>query len=472
MERRSFFKNSSLAALGIGLSPTIGGCESIIEEENLQKKAKNIIFLVSDGMSSGTLTMTDYLSSRKQGYHSHWMSLYHENRAKRALMETSSANSIVTDSAAASSSWGCGVRVPNGRLNVGANDEHYEPILQKFKNAGKAVGCVTSVPITHATPAGFCVNNISRGNQAEIAKQYLDLRFDVMLGGGKEYFDASLRKDGEDVYGQFAAQGYTVAREKAELSQIHDLSKPVIGAFCESGIPYALDHEQSEEEKKTIPTLPEMTRFAIEKMSTHNDGFVLQIEGGKVDWAAHGNDIGGLLYDQLAFDECVKIAQDFAAKNDDTLVIVTTDHGNANPGLFYGKEANQRFDQLQEIKHTNRWVLTGIEKTSSVASIIERVEHAQGIVLSREDAALIFKHYQNLPQLEADNTYNDYALPFKKLAEIQNKHFNVGWAGMHHSADFVELAMTGAGSEMLPAFVKNTDLHNFMLVATGVLGVK
>lgn len=345
MKRRSFFRNTSLAAIGTTLSPVLlanSGCESTILEEGSSKTAKNIIFLVSDGMSSGTLNMADLLAQRKLGRSSYWVDLYRQNKVKRALMDTASASSIVTDSAAASSSWGGGVRVPNGRLNVGANDEKYTPILQKFKKQGKAVGCVTSVPITHATPAGFCINNKSRGNQPEIAKQYLDLRFDVMLGGGLEYFDASLRKDGEDVFGQFEAASYQVAKNKADLSTIENIDSPIIGVFRESGIPYSLDHSNDAEAKKNVPTLPEMTRFAIEKMATKKEGFVLQVEGGKVDWAAHGNDLGGLLYDQLAFDEAVKIALDFAEKRDDTLVIITTDHGNANPALLYGKNADEK----------------------------------------------------------------------------------------------------------------------------------
>lgn len=71
------------------------------------------------------------------------------------MMDTASADSLVTDSAAGGSAWGGGVRVPNGSLNMGANGDKYTPILQKFKNEGKKVGCVTTVPITHATPASF-----------------------------------------------------------------------------------------------------------------------------------------------------------------------------------------------------------------------------------------------------------------------------------------------------------------------------
>ncbi|WP_282456434.1 alkaline phosphatase [Chitinophaga sedimenti] len=77
-----------------------------------------------------------------------------------------------------------------------------------------------------------------------------------------------------------------------------------------------------------------MTSKAIAQLNRNKRGFVMQVEGGKVDWAAHSNDAGALLYDQLAFDEAVGVALEFAKKDGSTLVIITTDHGNANPGLF------------------------------------------------------------------------------------------------------------------------------------------
>ena len=81
-----------------------------------------------------------------------------------------------------------------------------------------------------------------------------------------------------------------------------------------------------------------------------------------------------------------------------------------------------------------------------------------------DDAMLV--HYKNL---DGEGLYNPRKLPFKLLAEIQFRHTSVGWGSMGHSADYVELAMYGPGAELLKPFVKNTDLHNLMLKATGVL---
>ncbi len=193
----------------------------------------------------------------------------------------------------------------------------------------------------------------------------------------------------------------------------------------------------------------------------------MQVEGGKVDWAAHANDAGALLYDQIAFDEAVKVAIDFARKDKETLVIITTDHGNANPGLFYGSNANANFDSIQHFRHTNDWVLNGISKNFTKKQVIERIEYAQGWVASDDEAAELLKHYD---ALDETGLYNPRKLPFRYLAQIQEQRTSVGWAAMDHSADFVELAMFGPGSELLKPFVKNTDLHNFMLTVSGVIG--
>ncbi|MFY8004321.1 MAG: alkaline phosphatase [Chitinophagaceae bacterium] len=469
MKRKNFLQNTFLTLAGGALiNPLTSWSKTNIRDEiqGRKKKAKNIIFLVSDGMSTGTLNMANMLLQRKEGRTSNWIKLYEEQKVTRALMDTASASSLVTDSAAASSSWGGGVRVKNGSINVGPNGEQYQPILQKFKAAGKSVGCVTTVPICHATPAGFCINNNKRGDMDEIALQYLPLQFDVMMGGGINNFMAETRKDKKDVLKLYKEAGYLVVTDKKSLiDQTLILNAPLLGVFYDGGLPYSLDITQDKTLQDSIPTLAEMTNKAIEKLSNNKNGFVLQVEAGKVDWAAHANDIGALLYDQIAFDDAVKIAIDFAEKDKNTLVIITTDHGNANPGLFYDDKANRDFDIIHKFKHTYEWILNGMNKTFTEQQVIERIEFAQGIVLKKEEAAELVKRFQTLKE---EGVYNPYKLPYKYLGEVQRNYTSVNWGSMQHSADYVELCMYGPGSELLKPFVKNTDLHYLMLEATGI----
>ncbi|GGE35285.1 alkaline phosphatase [Psychroflexus planctonicus] len=466
MNRRKFFKNGALATVGVGL---LGACNEVDQisktTESSSKKAKNIIFLVSDGMSQGTLTMADSLKQRMYGKASVWLDLYRNNKVNRALMDMASASSIVTDSAAASSSWGGGHRIPNGGINVGRGGVEHKPIWQKFLNAGKKAGIVTTVPITHATPAGFCVNSESRNDQDGIAEKYLDLGLSVMLGGGQDYFDANFREDGKDMYQAFANNGYTVTTERDEM--LASANNKILGVFDKSGLAYTLDRNNEKEIEKQTPSLAEMTQKAIDVMKNSPEGFVLQVEGGKVDWAAHANDAGALIYDQMAFDDAVEVAMKFAEADEETLVIITTDHGNANPGIMYGKDVNENFDRLQSFKHSNDWILQEITKNDSVEQVRERIEYANNYGISKAQAQSILDYYKGLEKPE-EGVYNYKKLPFKLLSEIQQEYHSVGWISTNHSGDFVELAMYGPHSNQLNSFMRNTDLHNFMLKATEV----
>ncbi|WBL26561.1 alkaline phosphatase [Zunongwangia sp. HGR-M22] len=466
MKRRDFFKNSSLFAFG-SLASQFHSDIWMNSKNNFQtKKAKNIIFMVSDGMSTGTLNMADRLLQISNGKGSHWLDLYREGKINRALMDTASASSLVTDSAAGSSSWGGGKRVPNGSLNVSANGEKHLPILQKFKSSGKKVGCVTTVPITHATPAGFSVMQKDRGDQEAIALKYLDLEFDVMMGGGNDYFSSSKRADGKDVYASFKQKDFTIFRNRKDLLASKSDQK-ILGVFADGGLPYALDRSNDKELEESTPTLAEMSKHAIKHLSKNNDeGFVLQIEAGKVDWAAHANDAGGLLYDQIAFDEAIKEVIDFAEKDRETLVIITTDHGNANPGLIKSHDVDKNFSYLQNFTHTNDWLLQQIKmKANSFSSIREMIANANGDKTITDEEAKILLNFYNKNN---GGLYNTGNLPYGPLAEMQKKYTSIGWISMDHSGDYVELAAFGPGSDELKPFVKNYELHQFMLQSAEV----
>jgi len=466
MDRRHFLKGSAILSGLMMLKPADIFANSIDATfPKGKKKAKNIIFMVSDGMSSGTLAMANLYHRNILGKEGYWMNLYSENKVTRALMDTASASSIVTDSAAASSSFGGGMRVKNGVLNVGANGERYTPIWQKFKKAGKKTGCVTTVTITHATPAGFCVNSDSRNAEPEIAEMYAEIGFDVMMGGGDEFFNPEKRADKKDVYRTYQQKGYQIVKDRSALQNI-EKGKKLLGIFSTGALPYSVDRDHISELQKT-PTLAEMTRTAIQQMKDHKEGFVLQVEGGKVDWAAHANDVAALIHDQIAFEEAVKEAIDFAKKDQNTLVIITTDHGNANPGTIYGANATAQFNSISSYKYTNEYILNSIHTDFNAARTKDWIYETNGFRMTDEETKHLLDFYSGLDK-EAEGLYNYKKLPFKAFSEIQKKHNSVGWISMDHSGDHVELAMYGPGSELLKPFVKNTDLHYLMLQAAEV----
>ncbi len=466
MNRRKFFQNGSLFAIGTSVFNPFESQATAIDFDNFRNKiAKNIIFLVSDGMSQGTLTIANVFKNRKLGQNTHWIQGYKDNKLVRALMDTESASSLVTDSAAGGSAWGGGFRVKNGAVNVGVNGEEYLPILQKFKMRGKKVGCITTVPITHATPSSFCTNSKSRSSQDEIAENYLQLNFDFMMGGGRDFFDANQRKDKHNLIADFVKKGYQCIFSKSEISKIKP-NQPVLGLFANNGMDYDMDRQTDTQLSFEQPTLAEMTSKAIDHLD-NKKGFVIQVEGGRVDWAAHANDIAGLIHDQLAFDDAVKVALDFAERDKNTLVIITTDHGNANPGLMYGKEVTARFETTMKYNKTNEWLLNQITKDTTATKLDELVDYANGFKLTDEENKKILSYYQGLEKPE-DGLYNYKNVPLQYYSEVQKIRNAVGWISTEHTGDYVELAMFGPGSDLLKPFVKNTDLHYLMLQAAEV----
>ena len=351
---------------------------------------------------------------------------------------------------------------------MGPNGESYTPILQKFKDAGKAVGCVTSVPITHATPAGFSVSTETRGDQAKIAELYLEKNYDVMFGAGTEFFDANRRADKRNLFNEFVSSGYDVLRDKSSMIAHKASGRPVLGVFNTDSLPYMVDHRNTPDYVDAIPTLAEMTDHALRLLSAKTNGFVIQIEGGKVDWAAHGNDAAGLLFDQLAFDDAVAVALAFAEGRDDTLVVVTTDHGNANPALLYGSTVNQKFESLLKFKHSNSWILSELSETSTVSQIRDRVEYATGHAIRSDEAEAIKSAIGG----EYRTLYEPMQDAPEVLGAIMTNYIGVGFGGDNHTSDYTEIAMVGTASESLPAFIKNTDLHTFLLEMVGVSEAK
>jgi len=466
ISRRQFLKSSALSSLGLGTF-MLGGCETKSQSFQDRGKAKNVIFMVSDGMSAGTFNMADLIKRRQFGNTSQWVDLYNSDRKfHRGIMDMASLNSPVTGSAAAASSWGSGHRVNNEAVNMGPNGEEYKPIHQIFKDAGKKTGLVTTTRITHATPAGFGVNIDYRNKEDEIAQKYLEREYDLLLGGGARHFKPDSRDDGQDLISKFADKNYTIAQNKQELSQA-SANNQLLGLFYDSHLPYTIDHQAIEEHQQHIPTLAEMTDKALQHLN-NQDGFILQIEGGRVDHGAHGNDAAGMLYDQVAFDDAIKVALDFVDQRDDTLLIITTDHGNGNPALnAAGERYNDSapyFDRLQNFRHSNSWILSELDANSTISEIRERVEYATQLGIDKEQAQSLQKALNgNLKTI-----YDIKSYPSSVLGSILANYTSVSFTSGGHTSDYVELAALGPGIDNLDHFTRNTELFDLMVNAADV----
>jgi alkaline phosphatase len=469
LSRRSFLSTAALGALAAGL-PLRGALSGRPADSSAARarepgRARNLVLVVSDGMSAGTLATAEQFRRRRDGRGTAWIDLHRDAAVRRGLMDTASAYSLVTDSAAAASAWGGGLRVNNGALNIGPAGQRPVPLFALARAEGRAAGLVSTATITHATPAGFAINAPGRNAESDIADLYVKTGIDLFLGGGNRFFDPALRPDKHDAYAAFRAAGYHVARDRAALAAAP--AGPLLGVFSDGHLPYALDHASDPALVASTPTLAEMSELALARLPAAGGdrGFVLQIEGARIDHAAHANDFSGLVHDQLALDDALDAVLRFAAGRDDTLVIVTTDHANANPGLnSHGADTDRLFANTFPARHTNNWIVAGLAPDSSVAAIRERVEHASGVALTDDEAALLGRALRD----DYTDAYRARRSPVVILGQLLSNHYAIGWNGIAHTSDFVDVLAFGPGSETLPGFLLNTDLHTLMHRALGL----
>lgn len=424
-------------------------------------RAKNVIVLVSDGMSVGTLTLTDQFLLDRFDRRSHWTGWLASGGARRSLVATDSANSIVTDSAAAASAWSTGARVDNGALNVTPAGERPEPLWARAKRAGRAAGVVTTTRVTHATPAAFIVNHPSRSDESEIGAQMLERGLDLALGGGAMTVSAKALASRPDVRALSSRDELLALRPGAHAG-------PVFGLFADQHLSFEVDRMHDGAIGRREPTLAEMSRWAIEHLSRRAEGFALLIEGGRVDHAAHNND-ASILFEQWAFDEALRVALDFAAGRDDTLIVATTDHGNANPGFSaYRAHGRNAFKRTQDLRRSFEWVSASFRAApapeQTAAQFAALVHEATRQRIEGDDLPFLTRWLAG----ERVDPCIGRARDFGPLGSIMTNRHGVAFLTPDHTADHVELAASGPGSEWIPSFSHLTDLHGVMIRAMGL----
>jgi alkaline phosphatase len=377
-----------------------------------------------------------------------------------------SLDSLVTDSSSASSSWGSGSRIFNGWVNMLPDGTRLTPIAQIVKAAGKKVGLVTTTRITHATPAGFAAVQRRRDDEDEIAPQYLNV-VDVLMGGGLRHYDPRLRSDKRDLISEYTRNGYTFWNRRDQVVS-KEVPEKVLGLFYNSHLPFTLDHLHSEELQRTVPTLAEMTRKALEILSRSPNGFLLQVEGGRVDHAAHANDAAAIMWDQLAFDDAIEVVYNFAARRDDTLVIITSDHGNSNPGLngmgAEYRQSNACFERLARAKCSFE-ALPRFLQQPTPSAVREVIKEQLGIEINAEEGEALANALANrMPPVWNRQHANLNGL----LGQILSNYNGIGWTGTSHTADYTWITAFGTGREEFHRLVRNTDAFYKMLKLFGL----
>ena len=423
--------------------------------------------MVSDGMSPGVLTLAEAYSNltRKRG--TQWWSLLNDRNAARGLMDTASANSMVTDSAAASSSWGGGQRVNNGAINVSPDGREITPIATILKNKGARIGLVSTATITHATPAGFASIVPKRRAEDDIAPQYLD-RVEILLGGGSGHFSAKDRADKRDLAGDFAKSGYGIINTRDSLLAAR--GEKLLGTFARGHLPFSIDRDHNPAMAAAVPTLTEMAQAALSRFLAGDKPFLLQIEGARIDHAAHLNDIGALLGDQLAFDDALAAVLALIGKRDDILLVVTSDHGNSNPGLngmgSGYSESNQRFARITRMKASHERLFAEWAKTKGGTSdqLTALVQKRLDFALKPEQSAALLEISQQQPVVEWNEQLSK---PEGLLGQFAGNHTGIGWTGTTHTSDPTLISALGPQSDRFTGMVKNSDVFGHLLEMLG-----
>ncbi|MDR4988773.1 MAG: alkaline phosphatase [Bacteroidales bacterium] len=396
---------------------------------------KNIIYFVSDGMGYNHLLATNYFMHGVAGAQvfeqDDWLHLaqatysvgriyrgdtiFHNGYAPRTAWEEAGyLSSDYTDSAGAATALSTGVKTLGGHLGIDVRGDTLIHISQAAKALGKSIGVVSSVPLSHATPAGFVVHNRSRHNYQEIAEYLLfHTRADVVMAPGHPYFNndgQAVEKGsyryigGSELFGQLAASdGRIEFSFDDRVLRVQDATgdgipdpwvyveeREAFLALAEGpaprrvlGIPQvysSLNQGRKRSSEATtpfeqpfnenVPTLEELTRASLNVLSQNDQGFFVMIEGGAVDWASHDNHLGRTIEEQHDFNRAVLAAVAWVETHsswEETLIIVTSDHecgyltGPNHPNPVNDAVVNRGKGQLPEHQwnfstHTNMLV--------------------------------------------------------------------------------------------------------------------
>ena len=286
------------------------------------------------------------------------------------------------DSAASATAMTTGVKTYNGAINVDSTGQPLATIAHRAQQLGYAVGAVTSVPISHATPAASYAHNVTRNDYQDITRDLLGLPstahpdaplpgLDVLIGAGygvtketdkgqganfapgnRYIAPADLKRidvarGGQYVVVQRESGTNGTDRLLAAADRAVDKKTRLFGMFGVSTghLPFrtadgkydpapnvSRDPEAySEADVQENPKLADLTNAAIRVLSTNTKGFCLMVEAGDVDWANHANNLDTSIGAVLSGDNAVRAITRWVEQHsnwDESLLIVTADHGH------------------------------------------------------------------------------------------------------------------------------------------------
>ncbi len=448
------------------------------------QQAKYVFYFIGDGMGVNQVNGTEAYRAELEGRIGITPLLFSQFPFA-TMITTYSANSKITDSAAAGTALATGHKTKNSTLGLLPDLKTEVPsVAVKAQKAGARVGIATSVSIDHATPAAFYAHVPSRDSRYEIGKQLISAGFDFYAGS--DFDRPTNRKAPEEgtLYEQSEKAGYTIVRgykeyqkkarkaDKIILFQSEEASKRDRGS-----IPYAIDREKGD------LSLTEITRAGINFLSKDlSKGFFLMVEGGKIDYACHANDAATTFAEVEDFDNAIRVAYEFYEQHpDETLIVVTADHETGGIVLGTGK-----YDQnLQALKYQRMSVsklsskLNELRKKTNNKVTWEMAQQLLGEHFGLGNPLKLTKRQEERLRKAYDENFQDQEAAYdesmyqkdERLAtvakEIINEIAMVGWMSGSHSNGYVPVFSIGAGAEKFCHRADNTDLPKKIAEAAG-----
>jgi len=275
--------------------------------ENIENNIENVILLIGDGMGLSQVSASFFFQEDPSNF---------ERFPYTGIIKTSSSRQKITDSAAGATAFSTGEKTYNGAIGVNDQGAPLTNIIEILSRKNYKTGLVATSSITHATPAAFYAKAELRKQEELIASQLVTSDVDFFAGGGAKFF--TQRSDGDNLLEALTNNGFEVDTSKLDLGKSLSPDRKYGYLLAPKGMP------KMTEGRSTF--LPDATQQAIDYLSQQTESFFLMVEGSQIDWGGHANDAIYLVAEVLDFDRTVGVALDFAAKNTNTLVIVTADH--------------------------------------------------------------------------------------------------------------------------------------------------
>ena len=451
------------------------------------KPAKNVILFVGDGMSIPTITAARIYAGQKRGLDGESYSLTMETLPYMALSKTYSNDYQVADSASTATAMTSGVKVNSGTLGVlkeatrsncaSSIGNGTDSIFDLAEREGLATGIVSTARITHATPGATYSETPNRdwesdadlrggdaGDCKDIARQLIEWPegdgFEVAMGGGRSAFlteaeadpenegKMGSRKDGRDLTAEWVAKGpdHVYITDEAGFAATDFTSDvKVLGLFERSHMQFEMDRA---EDTAGEPSLVDLTKAAITRLSQNRDGFVLLVEGGRIDHAHHGVNAARALDETDEFDQAIKTAMDMTS-NDDTLIIVTADHSHTMTISGYPQRGNPILGKVN----------TGLDDDHMMAQDgkpYTTLSYASGMTACR------------MVEGEPDCTREDLTDVDTTDPDFQQPSL-VFMGSETHGGDDVAIFATGPGSELVSGVMEQNEIFHVMGRASGLV---